>query len=193
VLDGKLRRIARFAAGGEFRGYLEPAERSVVPRSFRVGPLGELYVLDVRSGRVRVVGPDGEQRREIALPAGLRFASDLALDPRGALFVLDSVGRRVYAAGAGDAELAPLSESLAEDLDFATAIALDESGLVYLADEHGGGVVFVGRDGTFRGRQAAYGWKPGMLRYPSDLCVAGNLLYVADRANHRVQVFEISE
>jgi sugar lactone lactonase YvrE len=149
--------------------------------------------LDARASRVLVVTPEGDERRKIASPPELLFASDLALGPQGTVYVVDSVGHRVYSASKGDKVLAPLSDDLSEDLDFATSIAVDERGNLFLGDQNGGGIVVLGRDGSFRGRQSRYGWKPGMLRYPTGLCVDRGVLFVADRGNNRVQMFEVAE
>jgi len=76
---------------------------------------------------------------------------------------------------------------------FPTAIASDRRGHLFVADQTGGGIVVLGADGSFLGRQAGRGWTQGLLRYPSGLCVAdGGLLFVADRENDRVSVFTIA-
>ena len=90
-------------------------------------------------------------------------------------------------------QLALLTEGLEEYLDFATALVADERGRLILVDQNGGGLVLLGRDGSFLSRQSAYGWKPGLLRYPTDICLAGKRVFVADRGNTRVQVFDILE
>ncbi len=196
ALDGKLRKIARLSPSGEFRGYVEPSgvpgDRPVVPRSFRVGPEGNLYVLDVLSGRVLQLDPSGKFLRGIPFPEGYGFLSDLDVDTGGNLYLVDSVGRKVFTAPKDNAVVVPLTGGLGEDLDFPTSIALDERGDILLADENGSGIVVIGRDGSYRGRQLAMGWKEGMLRYPSQICAArdGNVI-VADRGNNRIQVFRI--
>ena len=158
-----------------------------------MGPDGNLYLLDVRGRRVAVHAPDGAAVRSIALPAELRFASDLAVASSGQVYVVDAIGRRVFSAAPAATEMTALSDDLGEHLDHPSAVVVLDSGVLLVADEHGGGIVVVGRDGSFRGRQSAWGWKVGMLRYPSDLCVSGNLLFVADRGNRRVQTFQILE
>jgi sugar lactone lactonase YvrE len=196
VLDGRSHRLGRVMPDGSFGGRLGLAEeqgRSMVPKAFRLGPDDSFWILDVRGRRVRVYGAAGTEAREIAFPESLRFASDLAVDASGAVFVLDSVGHRVYSAGQAEDTLEPISADLSEDLAFATNITLDERGNLYLADQNGGGVVVLGRDGSFGGRQATWGWKSGMLRYPAGLCVLNGRLVVADRGNNRVQIFTILE
>lgn len=193
VLDGKLRRIGKLTADGAFAGYLDLPARAV-PRSLRVDREGKLWVLDVGRARVLTLGPGGAVERERALPAEPRdaFYSDVAVGARGDVFVLDSVGRRVLAARAGATEFSPFGGPLRDELDFATSLETHDSGLVLVADQNGGGIVVLGPDGSFRGRQSGPGWKEGMLRYPSALAVAGDHVFVADRGNARIELFTIS-
>jgi DNA-binding beta-propeller fold protein YncE len=190
VLDGKTKKIARLTAAGQFKGTLEGP---LMPRSFRVGPDGAVYVLDVAQGSVVVLGPDDHVRRQIGFPKEARGLSDLALDAKGTVYALESAGRRVLAARPADPGFAPLA-ALEEDAAFPTALAVDEAGRIAIADQGDGGIVFLGPDGSFRGRQSGMGWKEGLLRYPSGLAAGPpGLLFVADRGNNRVAVFAVSE
>lgn len=194
VLDGRSHRIGRVGKDSTFGGFLSLDDgQDAVARSFRVGPGGAVFVLDVAGARIRIRSAEGTWTREIPFPDDAGFLSDLTVDSTGSVYVVDSVRRRVLVARPGDDTLEPLSEDLSEDLDFPSAIAVDDRGRIYLTDQNGGGVVILGRDGGFRGRQSGWGWKPGLLRYPSDLCVQGDLLAVADRENDRVQVFRVVE
>ncbi len=198
VLDGKSRRIGRVGSDGTFSGWVDvPAAEGAGPavlRSFALDPAGRVYALDVVGRRVAVIGPGGGLERSIGFPADARFPTDLTVDPSGTVFVVDGLRRTVYSARKDDKDLAVFSNSLAEDLDYASAIATDGAGHFFIADENGGGIVILGSDGSFRGRQSAYGWREGYLRYPSGLCTNGRgLLVVADRENQRVQVFSIGD
>ncbi len=198
ALDGKSRRIARISPTGEFKGYVPiPGEGTAgasIPRSFAIDREGDLFVLDIFQARVTVLGPEGTSLRQIAFPKEEGFLSDLAVDDRGTVFAIDSVGRRVFVAKKTDAILAPLTGALKEDLSFPTAIAIDDRARLFIADQTEGGVVILGTDGSFRGRQAEMGWKEGQLRSPSGLCAGiPGTIFVADRDNNRVQMFEVSE
>lgn len=198
VLDGRSRRLARVRADGSFGGWIDvpQAEGAAAPviRSFAIGPKGSLLAADVAGRRVVQISATGALERSVELPAAVRGLADLAIDSRGSIFALDSVGRRVWAMRSGENAFTPMSDSLSQDLDFPSALDADASGRVLVADLNGGGVVMLGPDGSFRGRQSAYGWKEGFLRYPADLCVTGRgLVVVADRENDRVQVFAVDE
>jgi hypothetical protein len=69
----------------------------------------------------------------------------------------------------------------------------EESGKLYLVDQNGSGIVLLGVDGTFVGRELEMGSVDGTLYYPSQMCVtAEGMAVIADRNNNRVQVFSVS-
>jgi hypothetical protein len=191
VLDGKTRRIARLSPEGAFTAWLEPSgvEGTVSVRALATGG-GTVYALDVAGGRILVMEPEGSVRGTIGIPAEVGFPSDLTVDGKGDVYLVDSVGRRLWVARKGEAALSALTAPLSEEFEFPASIAADDEGRLFVGDRNGGGIVVFARDGSFRGRQLAMGWKEGFLRYPADLCVApGGVLLVAERGNNRVQVF----
>ena len=197
ALDGKSRRIGRVAASGEFLGYVAPAgdvQGAVVPRSFRIDRNDNLYLLDVASARVLVLDPSGKIQREIPFPKEYGFFSDLSVDAGGNILLLDSVGKRVFKVVKNSSDVAPLSESLKEEVYFPNAIATDKQGTIFLVDQNGSGIVILGPDGSFRGRRLSMGWKDGFLRYPAQMCISENgMAFIADRGNNRVDAFLITE
>lgn len=196
ALDGKQRRILRFDARGEYRGALSPdgvpEPATVVPRSFKIDRSDVVYVLDVFGARVLVLSLDGKYQRHVAFPREYGFLSDLAVDARGRIYVVDSLGAVVYAAQKDASELSPLTKPLRDHLSFPTSITVDARGILYLVDEHGAGVVLVGQDGSVLGRQLAMGWTEGLLYFPSQMCLnERGQAFIADRGNSRVQVFSV--
>lgn len=196
ALDGSSRKIARLASSGEFLGYLAPAAGggAFVPRALKVDREDNVYLLDVASARVFVVDPAGKTIREIAFPKGYGFLSDLAVDAGGDVYLLDSVGKRVFKAAKGQATAAAIGEGLKDEAYFPVSIALNRQGALFLVDQHGGGVVILGRDGTFRGRRLSMGRKDGFLKDPAQICITENgTAFIADRGNNRVDAFQIVE
>jgi hypothetical protein len=194
VLDGKSRQIARVTSAGAFKGFVDLAALgSPVVRGFTVDRQDQLFVLDVSVPRVIVLDAAGKLQREIALPAAKGFFSDLAVDPRGNLYAIDSLGRQAYVVRSGTAEVVLFGGSLDGELEFATSLASADSGHLFVVDQYGDGVVILGPDGSFQGRQGTMGVREGFLRYPSAIAYdpAGTIL-VADRENNRVQVFAIA-
>jgi|PlaIllAssembly_1097288.scaffolds.fasta_scaffold137347_2 hypothetical protein len=196
ALDGKQRRIARFAAGGQFKGYVTPegapSATTIIPRSFKIDRDDNIYILDIFSARVLVLGPEGKFQREMEFPKAYGFFSDLAVDFKGTIFLLDSTKAMVFVAAKDAKAFTPLTQSLREHLSFATYLTTDSRGVLYLVDQNGAGVVILGQDGSFLGRQLAMGWTEGLLYYPSQICLnEKDEMFIADQGNSRVQVFSI--
>jgi DNA-binding beta-propeller fold protein YncE len=194
VLDGKSRRIARVTSAGAFKGFVELAVSGTpAVRGFTVDRQDQLFVLDVSGPRVIVLDAAGKLAREIALPAASGFFSDVAVDPRGNLYTIDSLGQQAYVVRSGTAEVAPFGGGLDEELEFATSLAAADSGHLFVVDQYGDGVVILGPDGSFQGRQGTMGVREGFLRYPSAIAYdPAGALFIADRENNRVQVFAIA-
>jgi sugar lactone lactonase YvrE len=193
ILDGRQRKVARVNAEGSFLQYLEitglPLEGMVVPAGIAIDSKDSLYLFDVAGSRVLVFGDDGKYQRQIGLPKGYGFISDLTVDARGTIFLLDSVNAMVYSNAKDPAAFAAVTDKLKDDMKFPSNITAGENGLLYITDQNGGGIVVVRPDGTAK-RLFGLGWKEGMLRYPAQLCLdSGGDLFVADRENSRVQEF----
>jgi DNA-binding beta-propeller fold protein YncE len=196
ALDGKQRRIARLGADGAFKGYVTvegaPGASGVVPRSFKIDRDDNLYVLDVFTGRVLVTNLDGKYQRHIDFPKEYGFFSDLAVDPKGTVLLIDSVSARVFSAQKGANAFSPLGASLEEYLNFPVSLTTDGRGTIYIADANGAAVGVMSQDGSFLGKQLTMGWTEGLLYYPSQVCInERGELFVADRGNSRVQVFTL--
>jgi len=194
AVDSKLRRVARISAAGEFVGYLDLDDGASgfasAPRSVAIDRNDNLYVLDTYAEQVVVLTPAGETARRIGFPAEYGFLADIGVDPGGRVFAVDSVRKEIFSAAPQDKNLTSLADELPEDLEFPAGIAVGAGGNLFVSDQSGGSIVVLGRDGAFRGRQSAAGWKAGRLRYPTALCAdeQGDL-FVADRESNRVQVF----
>lgn len=69
------------------------------------------------------------------------------------------------------------------------SLALDADSL-YIADAQDGAIKIFSKDGKFRGTIGRKGNGPGELSFPSGVSVLGGRVYVADKFNRRVQVFD---
>jgi hypothetical protein len=194
VLDGKERRILRLGPAGEDKGALEPknvpAPDTIVPKSFVIDQEDNIYVLDIFSFRVLKIGNDGAFKRQVFFPDLIGFISDLALTPQGDILLLDSVAGAVYKAAADATTFSVLTEGMKEYSNFPDHLTVDSQWTIYVVDQYGSGIVILGSDGSFQGRQSGMGWQESLLRYPSQVCTnSRNDLFVADRNNNRVQIF----
>lgn len=192
-LDGRGRRVFRVSAEGAatavgLSGVPAPAPGPV--RSFRVGGEGELYLLDPNGWRVLVADTSGRYLRHLPLPPEATSAEDLALDSRGTIYVLDGVNGSVYLAPKDGQAFTLFARGLREFLSFSTNLTAEPRGGLYLTDQSGSGVVFLGPDGSFQARHGSFGWKEGLLRHPAQVCASSQgSVVIADRDNSRIQLF----
>jgi DNA-binding beta-propeller fold protein YncE len=191
-LDQRGRRITRVGAGGEFKGFVEPSgmpeEAGFRPVAFKLDKADNVYLLDVASSRVAVLTGAGKFQRELPLPKG-EFV-DVAVDGQGVIYALDAVSATVWSADKKDKAFAALSKPLKDYASFPSYIAVTERGFLLLVDSHGNGLVILGPDGSYLGRQLSIGWAEGLLYYPGQLCInAKGETFIADRNNNRVQAF----
>jgi len=196
VLDGKLHKVGRVSAAGEFMGYIEPKglpfPGTPIPVSFRLDAKDNVYLLDIFSGKVLILDPAGNFTSQAALPDS-GFFSDIQLDKSGNIFLLDSVNAMVYTTGKEKNTFVLFTKGLKEYMSFPMYMTFDDRGTLYVVDQNGSGIIIIGQDGSFLGRQLSMGWSEGLLYYPAQACVMpqGEVV-VADRGNNRVQVFSIS-
>jgi hypothetical protein len=195
VLDERQRKVLRLTSEGTFKQYVElgglPTDSMVIPAGIDIDSSDNIYLLDVTlGGRVLVLDADGKIQRQINFPKEYGFITDLAVNSKGTVFLADGVKSMVYSNAADPGVFAPITGVMKEDLTFPSNIVADTKGLLFMSDQNAGGIVAVGQDGTLRNRMLSLGWKEGSVRYPAQLCIDkdGNL-FVADRANSRVQEF----
>jgi len=198
ALDGKQRRIVRLSPNGEYKGHIGPEgippPTSFVPRSFKIDSRDFLYILDVFGARVIVVAPDGKYEKHIDFPKDYGFFSDVQVDIKGNIFLIDSVRNTLFSSSRDGKGFSSLTKNLKEYLSFPNYLTTDSGGNLYLVDENGAGIVILRMDGTFLGRQLNMGWTEGLLYYPSQMCVnAKGEAFIADRGNSRVQIFNLAK
>lgn len=190
VLDGKTRKVVRVGPEGTFAGHLEPQGPSgVVIGAFKLGPGGEVVLLDVAGKRVLVADPSGQVARQVPLPPAAAVVTDVATDAAGALYVVDAVGASLWVARKDEAAFRELAKGMKDKMSFPVYLEVDR-GRIFVVDQYGSGVVVLGIDGSYQGRQLSIGWSDGLVNYPSQLCLREDgVAFLADRFNNRVQAF----
>ncbi|MGH7290464.1 MAG: 6-bladed beta-propeller, partial [Myxococcota bacterium] len=151
---------------------------------------GDIFVADAAFNLIRRLTPSGAQVLQTVVPeaAGLALAG-------GKLYAVDpllNVVRRydtnlgyeatIGGPGAGDGQLS---------LQYASDVAVDALGRIFVTDSNHHRIQQFDPGGSFRAKRGSYGSGPGEFALPMDLEISptGDLLYVADTFNHRVQVF----
>jgi DNA-binding beta-propeller fold protein YncE len=193
VLDSKARKIFRVDAKGSVVGTVEARAGATamtsLPVAFKLDAADNVYVLDAVGGRVVVLDPAGTVTRQVELPKGASTLMDLHVDAAGTIYVVDGAQAAIFAAEKMATTFKPFGTPLKDKMNFPTYLT-GGKGRFLLVDQNGNGVVVLGADGSFQGRQLAIGWSEGFVYYPAQLCANGNGdVFVADRGNNRVQVF----
>jgi len=196
VLDGKQRRIAHLGPDGGFKAVLAfdgvPPPATIVPKSFTIDPADNIYVLDVFSARVLALNAQGKFQRALAFPGDAGFGSDVAVDPAGTIFLLDSIKRRMFSAEKDADAFVPLGGDLSAWLVTLPSYMTASKGVVFVVEGGGSGIVALGRDGSFLSRQLTMGGEEGSLNHPSQMCINDkDEVFIADRDNSRIQVFQL--
>lgn len=198
ALDGKQRRIVRLTPEGKFKNFLDPtgfpAPASYLPRSFTIDGNDTIYILDILSRRVLVLNLEGEYQRQIKFPKKYGFFSDITIDFKGNILLIDSTNAVVFSTAKNAVKLSALTGSLKEYMRFPTSITTDKRGRIYLVDRNGSRIIVLGQDGSFLVRLSGLGWKEGLLNYPSQMCInSKGEVFIADTSNSRIQIFTAFE
>ena len=198
VLDGKRRRILHLSPEGDFLNYLgssvSGSSSTNVPKSFYIDDRDDIYILDIFSRRVLVLNSKGIYQKHIKFPNNYGFFSDLTVDFKGNILLIDSVTATVFSAAKNSPRFSPLTKNLKQYMRFPTSLATDKRGRIYLVDRNASRVIVLGQDGSFLGRLSAMGWKEGFLNYPYQLCLnSRGEVFIADTNNNRIQIFQTVE
>ncbi|HEY9715732.1 MAG TPA: protein kinase, partial [Chroococcales cyanobacterium] len=163
---------------------------------------GMLYLSDIVNGAIQVfqsdlglwmrtIGTKGPKENQFQLPAGL--ASDrlnqiyCADYGQSKIFVFNKSGAFVRAFG---------GKGTANGLfNVPRAVAVDSNDKIYVLDSLNHRVQVFGPTGEYFYTIGGRGQEPGRFMGPADLSidVENNQLYIADKGNERVQVFELSQ
>ncbi len=195
ALDGKTRKIVRMDAKGVFAGMVEVKgvanASSIIPASFKLDASDALYLLDVAGRRVLVLDATGTVTRQLELPKTGEF-TDVAVDLAGTIFAVDGVNAALWSAEKNATAFAAIAKSMKDKMNFPASM-VSSKGKLFLVDQYGNGIVTLGIDGSYQGRQLAIGWNDGSVYYPSQLCMTeGGAAFLADRNNNRVQYFSLA-
>ena len=149
----------------------------------------DVFVGDAGTAQIVVFDPLGRTRGLLGGGRGnlLQSIAAMTFGPRG-LYVLDRVAQQVLVLGAGGQVLEVVGEN---QLVQPRALAVDRSGRVFVSDDVDQTIK------VFRGAQllataGGIGSGPGRFGRIEALAVDGNLLYVADSVNARVQLLLVA-
>lgn len=155
-----------------------------------------LYVADTLGHRIVIVSLDGAVVGGFGHRGGgageFNFPTNVAPSPDGHLLVTDAMNFRVQvfdAAGRFVSAFGKLGDR-AGDFDKPKGVAVDSDGHIYVVEGVADVVQVFDGMGRFLLAFGGSGSGAGQLWLPSGIAIANDVIYVADAANRRVQVFE---
>ncbi|MEQ1729746.1 MAG: 6-bladed beta-propeller, partial [Vicinamibacterales bacterium] len=155
-----------------------------------------LYVVDTMQHRIVTVGLGGtiyDRFGTRGSGAGqFNFPTNIVRAADGRLFVTDTMNFRVQVLDRRGTPLTTFGRlgDAPGDFDKPKGIALDSDGHVYVVEGFGDVVQIFDEQGRVLLAFGGSGAGPGQLWLPSGITIANDLVYVADAANRRVQVFQ---
>lgn len=191
VADLRAGRIATFKSDGTYTGLF--AQGVITSPIGLLYHDGQLIVNDIGAQQIVILDGQGKAVQRLGGPAQLAFANYSAIAPEGDLAVADSNNNRVVVFAADGAISRTLSAIGAEPLLMPRGIAYDAKGRLYVA------VVFNHQIAVFDpalNLLYTYGQRGpdnGQFNFPNGLWIDGDRVYVADRQNNRVQVWQIPD
>jgi hypothetical protein len=190
--------LTRFDPNGVVTGYFL---RKAIPtsnyeeqiRDIAVDPVSrDLFVADASFNRLKRVTQSGTTTINLPVPeaGGLAFAA-------GKVFMVDPLSQRIRrytsdlveettfgSVGFGDGQF---------NFDLTSGLAVRADGHIFVADSRNHRIQELAADGSFVAKRGGFpfGNAPGQFLLPEDvaLSLSGDLLYVADTFNSRIQMF----
>lgn len=196
VTDSVGGRVLCLDASGRVRWSRGPRDGFVRPTGIAAGP-DLVYVVDTARHRVVTLGlADGAVRGSFgergAMPGQFNFPTNVARAADGRLFVTDTLNFRVQVFDAQGQVLSTFGR-LGDgpgDFDKPKGIAVDSSGHVYVVEGMHDMVQIFDSAGRLLLAFGGSGSGAGELWLPSGIAIANDIVYVADAANRRVQMYE---
>ncbi len=162
------------------------------PQGIDVNGDGQIVVVDTHNDRVVILNPDGSYVRTIGsrgTGAGqFTFPRGAAWAPDGTIWVTDSGRDDIQHFSATGTYLGQVGKGTLGD-PFDVEVTDD---YVIVADTSSHVIRVFGTDGTAIGEFGGYGRGAGKLIAPLGLELQGNVLYVAERENDRIQKFRLN-
>ncbi len=202
VLDGNRGKIVVIDAANKIVKDLEvkgvpDAGNKFVPGRMAIGPAdGRLYVADRLNKRLLIINADdGTVTGQLAVKkTDFNGVSDLRVDRRGYVYVLDSVAAMVHVFDDKGKLISSFGgRKGVAALTFPVSLAVDNnSGEIYVLDRHSGKIFVFDLKGRLHNVFLNRGFNNSELYTPDYLFIdASSVLYVID--GRRIQIFRIEE
>lgn len=194
VADLRGGRVAIYDAAGRFvRTFAPPGVTDWRPTDVAVGER-DVYVTDGTGVEVFTLNGGSRGRLRIAGNAdALARPNGVAVGRDGTVYLSDTNRFRALAVDASGTVLWQTAggDSDARLFGLPRGISTMDDGGVLVADAFSFSLRELDAKGAFVRQWGTQGTRPGRFQYPNDVDVAGDLVLVADKENHRVQVLRL--
>jgi len=156
---------------------------------------GYVYVSDKTYNRVQKYSSDGSLTAQWGSTGSgngqLFMAAGIAVDRATNVYVADFGNQRVQKFTSTGTYLAQWGSEGSGDGQFLypSCIAIDSAGTVLVTDRQNNRVQRFSAGGAFLTTWGSEGAGDGQFAYPNGIAASGETVYVADWANHRIQIF----
>jgi DNA-binding beta-propeller fold protein YncE len=161
---------------------------------------GNIYVCDVDNNAVQVLNANlGTWIRSIGGRGGgagqLQYPAGLTMDKKNNLYVVDYALSRISVFTNGGHPLMTIGSKGSGPGEFNVPrdVAIDRNNKVYVCDSLNHRIQVFASDGRFLYSFGGSGREPGHFLGPSSLAIdlEKHIMYVADRGNNRIQIFQL--
>jgi DNA-binding beta-propeller fold protein YncE len=177
------RKIWEFIVGSE-------EEKIVKPYGIKTDAAGTIYIADSVDRVIHIFDPERKSYRKIGDPTILKLPIDLAITPRGEVFLSDAELGLVFKYDSGGKYIGQIGRE--GNLKRPAGITYNRvNDLVYVVDVLQNAVLAYDPAGTLKGRFGSRGTGNGQFNFPTNIVAdAHGRLYVTDSLNFRVQIFD---
>ncbi len=123
----------------------------------------------------------------------LEWITDVAEDDDDSVYLVDGGANHVAKFDSSGSYLFSFGEVWGDDFDNPWGIAFDSASRVFISDRYNNRIRIYDNTGTHLTDFGSQGTGPLNFNQPTHIALTGNLLYVADRSNHRVQILNVAD
>lgn len=201
VTEPSVGRIQAFSKSGEFlRTYFQSmAGNRYSPAGIVGEPGGNVFFTDVAGHRVVEINSEGQVISTFGMPGGgkgqFAYPHDICIDKNQQIYVSDSNNGRVQVFNRQGRFILEIDGTKGEKpkMSLPRGLTIDSYNRLLVIDPLANQLRFFELTGEPLFEYGRLGIKDGELNFPNGVAVNGKKIYIADRENHRVQVFTVDK
>ena len=165
------------------------------PMGIAIDPSGNRYIADTDNSRVRRLDPEGQLIADLGIAGSgegqLKQPHGIAIDRSGDLYVTDPFRNRVLKLRSDGAFVREWIGPAEMGFFGPRDLAFDANGRLFIVDQGRARIVRLDVSSDVYFTWGTQGPGDGQFDQPTGISVGGNLVFVTDTANGRIQVFDL--